>query len=566
MYKLKQNVCESFTKATIFKLYEAFGFKPKKSLRKSFLCKEFPLLTKSQINSSAIASVRLNYAFEEIKSENTNMPNYLNQASKDYKYLQNIKFTQVLYKLHLYITGIHSTKNKYMVVAPMNHCKTTNAIKSTKRSCITYLHILRKYIQSLKTRKLKVDTLFELDNERPVCLEALCKTLDDFVQKKTNGIIFDFDGKVSKEANITNALNVVMSLICKIKNKVDFRKTIEFDLWAKIYGLVKDKKASDGIITKNDVIIYLLEYGDYISCSNKNSLGRFVIGSFYRVDANEIYRILSKRNETITNDEFDKKVRYDKQGFITGIRFGIKTNIPKWLQENLKMEDKEMIKWKKDTVSYINELKKRERELLYKQFTFAITRNKNSHLGKEIEKIVKKAPKVPKDIYVYRTMEIGNVNTAKVTQKLPFSATYRLSFALRWATNQTSVVKNKSKYVTIRFLLKKGSSALFWGSPYRDSKSNQKITDLSLNSLSRGKPQFEILLVPGTLQYKTEDTINVENMTNEQKSTLNIDYYPSNLIRKSTLKNFKQGKNINTKNKNDLLNFRIIHSTYKANS
>ena len=111
-------------------------------------------------------------------------------------------------------------------------------------------------------------------------MEALCTYIFEFIQMKEDGTLFEFDEKATKEANIGNAFNFILNRFCKSSTSVkDIKTKIISEFFAAVFGLIRDKKASDGKIDKFDFVRFMIIYGEYATCeklSNSNMQNIFV--------------------------------------------------------------------------------------------------------------------------------------------------------------------------------------------------------------------------------------------------------------------------------------------------
>ena len=294
---------------------------------------------------------------------------------------------------------------------------------------------------------------------------------------------------------------------------MEFRKTMESDFWEKIYSLVKDKKAINGIIVKEDVLKFLMQNGDYLQCEGK-SLGKIIIRGFFPVSL----RMFTPQFVGMTQKEFDKRVvvseaRGYKKTHFDGIRLNVEDQL-EW--NNTKLGDPVLIQWHKDTYRYLTSLSKSDKEIVRRQFTGGATlgRRPNKAFVERLEIILHNAPKTPKDMYVYRGIkDVFDLNAKTMRQYAAFSTTTRVAFAMSWI----SITPGAFIY---RFKIKKGQPALFIGSPYTATneathKSNFK-TNENINVV-RKKDQYEIALPRGIIKYQKGEIINTKNLSKEQK-------------------------------------------------
>ena len=148
------------------------------------------------------------------------------------------------------------------------HVKNERRYQDLRKSCATYLTMLKDYVMTKKTKGEQKGVLERLDKREPVCVENLCSAINEFIQEDSNEFVFDFDPELDKLTNISNCANALRKSYCvmlkkKEINKETFIKKMK-GLYQSIFNVVRNKEAKDGKVLPSDVREFLQDYGEML--------------------------------------------------------------------------------------------------------------------------------------------------------------------------------------------------------------------------------------------------------------------------------------------------------------
>ena len=182
--------------------------------------------------------------------------------------LQNIKKTNYVKRVIRLLQESGTQQNYTLTTREAVHTKTEQNFQNLRKSCAVYLNMLYDHVMSKRTNEERVKTLNMLDTFKPVCVENLCSSISEFILHDDNKFVFEFDSNADKVTNISNCANALRKSYCamlkdgEINEKVFVKKMTL--IYQRIAAMIKGKKASDGSITKYDIISFLDDYGDML--------------------------------------------------------------------------------------------------------------------------------------------------------------------------------------------------------------------------------------------------------------------------------------------------------------
>ena len=186
--------------------------------------------------------------------------------------LQKIKNNDLLIAVEKMLGEVHTIHNKHKVVI---HAITTNNVKERRGNCGLSIIQLYDYIQEQKTRANKYKILHELGQSLPVCIEAKCNFIREFVEMKRSGLKFNYNSGITKDGNISNAVLFFIKKWCgeaskKSKPKEYFLGKLP-DLFTRVQALLQNKNARNGRIDYTDILKFIMDNGEYmLNCENLN--------------------------------------------------------------------------------------------------------------------------------------------------------------------------------------------------------------------------------------------------------------------------------------------------------
>lgn len=188
-------------------------------------------------------------------------------AIVDAKYLNNMFSTPIITRALRFLKHTN-----FSTIKTINSCHVKNQTQFVhlKRTCSVYVSMLRDYIDS---KKNKMNLLKELGDLIPVCIENLCISIREFINKNEYNFDFDFDSQTSMFVNISNCANAYRNYFCTLYNKKEITLEKFFTkmkhIQTTVFTHLKNKKATDGFIKLTDVYNFLIEYGHMLlECNN----------------------------------------------------------------------------------------------------------------------------------------------------------------------------------------------------------------------------------------------------------------------------------------------------------
>uniref|UniRef100_A0A6C0F9F5 Uncharacterized protein n=1 Tax=viral metagenome TaxID=1070528 RepID=A0A6C0F9F5_9ZZZZ len=136
----------------------------------------------------------------------------------------------------------------------------------------------------LGSSRSKVSKLKKLDELKPVCIEALCKSIQNFINTNKNQKVFNFNKKLNKSASITAAITFLTNVY---QSKNTNMKEIGADIFTKLMTLVGRKKASDGEIKAANIVLYLYEFGEYLEIKGKSLRSEMILTPPMQIPKND---------------------------------------------------------------------------------------------------------------------------------------------------------------------------------------------------------------------------------------------------------------------------------------
>ena len=186
--------------------------------------------------------------------------------------LQKIHKSNILTVVETMLSQVHRIENKNKLVI---HAQTTNNIKQRRGNCGSAIIELYDYIQEHKSFFDKKNILKELGESLPVCIEAKCNFIREFVEMKRGGLKFTYNSGITKDGNISNAVLFFINKWCgesakKLNPREYFLGKLP-DLFTRVQALLQNKNASNGKIDYLDILHFILENGEYmLNCGNLN--------------------------------------------------------------------------------------------------------------------------------------------------------------------------------------------------------------------------------------------------------------------------------------------------------
>ena len=148
------------------------------------------------------------------------------------------------------------------------HVVTDKQYQDLRKSCATYLTMLKDYVMTKKTKGEQKGVLERLDKRDPACVENLCSAINEFIQEDSNEFVFDFDPELDKLTNISNCANALRKSYCVMLKKKEINREAFIKkmkgLYQSIFNVLRNKVAKDGRIQPLDVREFLQDYGEML--------------------------------------------------------------------------------------------------------------------------------------------------------------------------------------------------------------------------------------------------------------------------------------------------------------
>ena len=186
--------------------------------------------------------------------------------------LQKIHNNNILEIIEKMLRTVHRIENKDRVVI---HAQTTNNIKERRGNCGLSIMILYDFIQEQKTKAEKVALLKELGQSLPICIEAKCNFIREFVEEKKGGFMFNYNSSMPKDRIIADACIFYIKKWCKeSESKANARQFFLGklpDLFTRVQGKLQNINSRNGKIDYKDILRVIIEQGEYmVNCGNHN--------------------------------------------------------------------------------------------------------------------------------------------------------------------------------------------------------------------------------------------------------------------------------------------------------
>ena len=148
------------------------------------------------------------------------------------------------------------------------HVRNERQYQDLRKSCATYLTMLKDYVMTKKTKEEQKGVLERLDKRDPVCVENLCSAINEFIQEDSNEFVFDFDPELDKLTNISNCANALRNSYCAMLKKKEINREAFIKkmkgLYQSIFNNLRNKVAKDGKVMPSDVREFLQDYGEML--------------------------------------------------------------------------------------------------------------------------------------------------------------------------------------------------------------------------------------------------------------------------------------------------------------
>ena len=221
-----------------------------------------------------------------IKSFNKNLISNLDLDVQGLLYvreLQKIQNSNLLITVEKMLSKVHTINNRFRVVI---HAETNNNIKERRGNCGAAVIELYDFIQEQHSLSDKKALLTELGESLPVCIEAKCNYIREFIEEKKGSFQFNYNSKMPKDRIIADACIFYIKKWCtESETKEENKPTEESveanprqyflgklpDLFTRVQAKLQNKNSKNGKIDYLDILRVILEQGEYmINCGNHN--------------------------------------------------------------------------------------------------------------------------------------------------------------------------------------------------------------------------------------------------------------------------------------------------------
>jgi len=181
----------------------------------------------------------------------------------------------ILENIHKMLTKVKKFVNLHHV--GFTHCGSQNNVNALRGVCAAQVLKLAELFHAQNTNAKKVQMLTQLGNASPVCMEAKCNWLEEFIGIYTGNVRFNFNSLTTKDANISNAVKAFLKKWCR-EAKTDPNSKQYFlnklpDLYTRVQALLQNKRASDGVIDYTDIAQFIYDNGPYmLQCEERAPL------------------------------------------------------------------------------------------------------------------------------------------------------------------------------------------------------------------------------------------------------------------------------------------------------
>ena len=186
--------------------------------------------------------------------------------------LQKIQKSGLLIEVETMLSQVHGIQNKHKVVI---HARSNKNIKERRGNCGSAVIELYDFIQEQKSESDKKKLIKELSESLPVCIEAKCNFIREFVEMKKGCFKFSHNSGITKDGNISNACILFIKKWCKESEKKSNPREYFLgklpDLFTRVQALLQNKNASNGKIDYRDIMQFIFDNGEYmLNCGNLN--------------------------------------------------------------------------------------------------------------------------------------------------------------------------------------------------------------------------------------------------------------------------------------------------------
>ena len=194
--------------------------------------------------------------------------------------------SKVLKRIKDFLLKMHkvSDKLKFPNLVPC-HAHTQKEVKEIHGGCAGKLDELFEFLKS-KTPADAKKLLKELDEGNPICIEAHCNYLGDFIKMKQNKFNFEHNSKTGIMTNCGNAARAIAQQICReAKSGPEYIEYMR-ELPARMQAILLGKNTTEGKIKSIDIFQFLINFGEYLlNCDTRrnflNTLNRRYARQFY---------------------------------------------------------------------------------------------------------------------------------------------------------------------------------------------------------------------------------------------------------------------------------------------
>ena len=142
-----------------------------------------------------------------------------------------------------------------------------------KGTCYNTIKQLYDYIVSINNKSKIIQILKELDSYQPVCAEDHCSYIQEFLSMKLSNLTFNFNQNANHDINLNNAFTYVSKYLCNTNlNNKAAQNNLSNNCYSMMFKILTNKYTNKrkSQITKIEILEYLLEYGQYQTCKNKD--------------------------------------------------------------------------------------------------------------------------------------------------------------------------------------------------------------------------------------------------------------------------------------------------------
>ena len=181
----------------------------------------------------------------------------------------------ILENIHKMLTKVKKFGNLHHI--GFTHCGSQNNVNALRGVCAAQVLKLAELFHAQNTNAKKVQMLTQLGNASPVCMEAKCNWLEEFIGIYTGNVRFNFNSLTTKDANISNAVKAFLKKWCREAKASPNPKQYFIDklpdLFTRVQALLQDKRASDGVIDYTDIAQFIYDNAPYmLQCEERAPL------------------------------------------------------------------------------------------------------------------------------------------------------------------------------------------------------------------------------------------------------------------------------------------------------